>query len=1117
MVVNIPSPLIINPLLINRLLLYCRSKSFFMKKLVLVLLFVITGLCTRLSAQEHILWMQQPSISPDGKWIAFEFKGNIFKVAATGGAATPLTINSAYNGYPVWSHDGKTIAFASDRYGNFDVYAMPSEGGAAKRLTFDSHKDIPYDFSADDKTIYFGSDRPDVYTSVRFGEDFVKLFKVPVSGGASLMVNSAGTEFVHFNKAGDKFIFQDSKGYENDYRKHHTSGVTRDIRIYDLKTNTYTKVSPFKGEDREPVWGDGGAFYYLSERNGNQNLYRSSENDVNAITQLTKFEKNPVRNLSRAANGTFAFTQNGDIYTLKEGSEPQKVIINLNADFNADQLKNIAVRSGATEMTVAPNGKEIAFVYRGEIYAAAAEGGLVKKVSNTPFQERMIKFSADGRSIFYSVENEKSWDIYKVTIANKNEPFFYAATTFTTEPVIATDKDEFQPVPSPDGKKIAYLEERNIIRIYDLNTKKTVTVLPEGINYSYADGDQNFTWSADSKYILAQSTEEQAFANNEVVLIKADGSKERVNLTQSGFDDSNPQFGMGDKMMYWISDKQGMKNLTRGGQGDVYAMFFDQAAWNKYQLSKEDLTIRTETEKIDSVDIKKAMAKADSIAKKEKKKVTPPAVSEFLPDLENLEDRTERLTINSSDIADAKLSKDGEKLYYLAKYDKGYNLWVTSPRTKETKMLAELNSPGGSLEMSKDGKALFLLAGGNIMKIGIDDGKVTPVPISTSFTLNGVAERTYIFDHIYKQVKKKLFDPNLQGVDWNYYHDNYAAFLPYVSNGHDFEILLSEFLGELNVSHTGAFYSNNVPDADRTSSLGLLYNLSKGGDGLLVEEVLKGGPFDLAASKLKKGDVIDKIDGVAITADDDWAKLLNNKAGKFTRVTFHDAAGQEYNETVKPVSSGTESGVLLYNRWVRKMEHLTDSLSHGEVGYVYVRAMDESSFRVTFDKTLGKNVNKKALIVDTRFNGGGWLHDDLVTFLGGKAYFSFRPQGKKTKGGESANKWDKPSCVLMCEGNYSDAFMFPYAYKELGIGKLIGMPVAGTGTAVWWETQIDGATTFGIPMVSSWGMNEDHATENHLLEPDIKIDNEYNKVLNGEDQQLEAAVKEMLKQVKTGG
>jgi Tol biopolymer transport system component/C-terminal processing protease CtpA/Prc len=1085
-----------------------------MKKFSLIILLIGIAAC-RSFAQSHALWMQQPAISSDGNWIAFEYKGNIFKVASTGGAAIPLTINSSYNGYPVWSHDGKTIAFASDRYGNFDVYTMPSDGGVAKRLTFDSGKDIPNEFSADDKTIYFGSRRHDVASSVRFPEDgyFTKLYKVAAKGGRSFMVNSAGTEFVHFNKAGDKFIFQDSKGYENPYRKHHTSSVTRDIWIYNTKTDGYTKVSDYKGEDREPLWGTGSTFYYLSERNSNQNLFRSTEADASKVTQLTTFDKNPVRNLSRADIGTFAFTQNGDIYTLKEGQKPQRVTININADFNGDQTQNIAVRGGASEMAVAPDGKEIAFVYRGEIFAASAEGGLVKRITNTPNQERMIQFSSDGRSIIYSVENEQSWDIYKVSIANKSEPYFYAATTLTTEPLIATDKDEFQPIPSPNGKKIAYLEERNVIKVYDIATKKSVAILPEGVNFSYADGDQNFVWSADSKYILAQSTEGNALSNSEVVLIKADGSKARVNLTQSGFNDYNPQFGMGDKMMYWTSDKQGMKNLTRGAQGDVYAMFFDQATWDKFQLNKEDLAIKTEIDKRDSVDIKKAIAKADSIAKAEKKKITPPAIPEFLPNLENLEDRTVRLTLTSSHIGDAKLSKDGEKLYYLARFDKGYNLWVLTTRTRETKVLAEINSGGGSLEMSKDGKALFLLSGGGIMRIGVDDGKVTPVPISTTFTLNASAERAYIYEHIWKQVKKKLFDPNLQGVDWTYYHDNYVKFLPYVSNNYDFQVLLSELLGELNASHTGGIYAVSFPDGERTAALGLIYDYSRTSDGLLVKDIITGSPFSIAKTKMKRGYIIDKIDGTAITADDDWAKLLNNKTSKFTLITFHDpATNQTYNETVKPITVGAENG-MLYNRWVRKMEHLTDSLSHGEVGYVHIAEMNEESYRTAFDKVLGKNLNKKALIVDTRFNGGGWLHDDLVTFLSGKHYFSFRPQGHVANGGESANKWDKPSCVLISEGNYSDAFMFPYAYKELGIGKLIGMPVAGTGTAVWWENQIDNSIIFGIPMISSWGINETHATENHQLEPDIKVNNDYNAELTGEDQQLEAAVKEMLKEI----
>jgi Tol biopolymer transport system component/C-terminal processing protease CtpA/Prc len=815
-----------------------------------------------------------------------------------------------------------------------------------------------------------------------------------------------------------------------------------------------------------------------------------------------------VRNLSRADNGLFAFTQAGEIFTMTEGAEPKKINISLGADFNGDQVQNTPVKGDATEIAVSPNGKEVAFVYRGEIFVTSADGSITKQITNTPYQERMVEFSPDGRSLLYSVENKKSWDIYQVSIANHNEPYFYAATTLNTLPVVNSDKDEFQGTYSPDGKKIAYLEERNTVKVYDLATKQSTTIIPEGVNFSYQDGDQYFMWSPDSRYLLAQSSE-GAYSRSEVVMVKADGTGERINLTQSGFNDRMPQWGMNGKMMYWMSDKEGMKNLARGAQMDVYAMFFDQASFDRYQLSKEDLDIRKEQWKLDS------LTEARQAATAKEGSAMPKQPYEFAPNLKNLDFRTVRLTLSPAAMAGAKLSKDGEKLYYLAKYEKGYDLWIAMPRTHESRILAKLDATGGALELSRDGKTLFVLASGNIMKVNVEDGKITPVRINTTMDLNAAAERAYIFEHACKEVPKKLFDPNLQGVDWKYYENRYAQFLPHINNNYDFQVLLSELLGELNGSHTGGRYSPVFPNADETAALGLLYDQAKGGNGLVVKDIITGGPFDVAKTRMKKGVIIDKIDGAAITGDLDWAQLLNHKADKYTLISFHDPkTGDQYQENIKPVKPRYETSVLLYNRWTKMMEHLVDSLSNGQIGYVHVQAMNDPSFRVTFDKVLGRNYDKKALIVDTRFNGGGWLHDELVTFLSGKIYFQLRPQGHKTIGGESLTKWDKPSCVLMCEGNYSDAFMFPYAYKELGIGKLIGMPVAGTGTAVWWERQIDPTIVFGIPMVSSWGIGETHATENHQLEPDIKVLNEYNKVLTGEDQQLEAAVKEMLQQVK---
>jgi tricorn protease len=1083
-----------------------------MKKYILVISLI--ALALPVLSQDDALWLRYPAISPDGKEIVFSYKGDLYKVSSQGGSATPLTLHEAHDFMPVWSPDGKQIAFASDRFGNFDVFIMPATGGTAQRLTYHSVNDLPWDFSPDGKQVIYSSGRNDLNTSVRFPNRnlFNKLYSVPVSGGRNILISTAGFQNANYDNKGERIIFQDRKGYEDEWRKHHNSSVTRDIWIYDIKNEKYTQVSDFEGEDREPIFtADGNAFYYLSEKKGNQNIFKRALGSSLTETQLTTFKDHPVRHLSRANDNTLCFTWNGEIYTLKEGAQPVKVRVNVPFDIRGNEEKIVSVSSGATEMALSPNGKEIAFVFRGEVFVTAVEGNMTKRITNTAAQERMLSWAPDGKTLYYSSERGESWDIYKASIVRSEEPYFFTSTLIKEEPVIASDKEEFQPVVSPDGKEIAFLEERNTLKVYNIQSKTSRTIIPEAQNFSYRDGDQDYIWSPDSKWIVARNSR-GLYGASYLVKYNAQNPGEGTNLTNSGFSDGAPLFAMDGKALLWVNDKDGKKPLALQGarEVDIYAMFFDKDAYDKFLLSKDEYALvkeREDKEKEKQAEADKAKA-ADP--KKGKTTESKPIVTPWSPDLNNLEDRRAKLTPGSVNLADYRMSPKGDKLYFMARYEKDYDLWMVDTRTKELKSLAKLNANGGSLALSKDGKSLFVLANGRIQKVETEGGKISPVSISAEMVLNAAGEREYIYHHAWRQVKKKFYDPKLHGIDWDMYRAAYARFLPHINNNYDFQELLSEILGELNGSHTGGRYSHRSDNGDATASLALFYDEKVGGNGLKITEVIKGGPLDRAESKVKAGHVIEKIDGIEINDQIDWNMLLNRKAGNNVLLSLFDPASRtRWDETVKPISFGAENN-LLYNRWVETMREMTDKLSNGRIGYVHVRGMNDGSFRTVYDEVLGKNADKEALIVDTRFNGGGWLHEDLSTFLDGKPYATFRPYGYIARGGEPRDKWARPSVVLMSESNYSDAHAFPYAYRAKGIGKLIGMPVPGTSTAVWWETQIDPTIVFGIPMIAFYGVAEDRPLENLQLEPDVKVENPFEAVLYGKDPQLEKAVEVLL-------
>jgi len=588
-----------------------------------VLAATVLAFCLALPAicQENPLWLRYPAISPDGQTIAFEFKGDIYSVSVAGGTATPLTIGESYDFAPAWSHDGKQIAFASDRYGSFDVFIMPASGGEAKRLTFHSTREVPSSFTADDKAVLFSASRQALATNAQFPTGLMsQLYSVPVAGARVTQVLPVPALDATLDSAGTRLIYHDVKGYEDNWRKHHTSSVTRDIWMYDFKAKTYRQLTTFAGEDRNPVFdANDSDFYYLSEQNGSFNVFKSSLARPEKTAALTHLTRHPVRFLTRSSRNVLCFSYDGGIYTLLPGGEPRRVGIRIAADGRTTLERIVPVDSGFTEMRLSPNGKEFAYVFRGEVFVTSMEGGITKRITNTPWQERSVSFSPDGRSLVFAAERDNNWNVYTVTIGRTEEPYFFASTVLKEETVVATPAEEYQPAFSPDGKEVAYLENRVTLRVINLATKQARTIMAADKNYSYADGDQYYRWSPDGKWFLVSFGCPERVFTPQVGLVPSDGKGEITNLTLSGYDNVSPQWAMDGALMIWGSDREGTRQQAGDlYSGDVYAMFFSKAAFDRFKLSKEELALLKEQEAKAEKEEKEAEDKAEK-QKKEKK------------------------------------------------------------------------------------------------------------------------------------------------------------------------------------------------------------------------------------------------------------------------------------------------------------------------------------------------------------------------------------------------------------------------------------------------------------------------------------------------------------------
>ena len=1057
-----------------------------MKRIFLLFL----ALSALTASADNASWLRYPSISPDGNTVAFSYKGDIYIVNSEGGEARQLTSNPAYDYSPIWSPDGNTLAFASDRYGNFDIFTIPVTGGVPFRVTTHSAKETPWTFTPDGKRLLFTARIQDPAESALFPKGtMTELYSVSINGGRYEQVLATPAEEVSFIGENGSFVYQDCKGGENIWRKHHTSSITRDIWLYD--GTRHIKLTSFEGEDRSPrVSSDGSTVYFMSERDGSFNIYSFALNNPADVSRVTSHKTHPVRFLTVSDNDILCYGYDGDIYIKRGKSASKKLNITVRSDKNDDNLAELSV-SGGGDNDLSADGNQIAFISRGEVFVASTEYNTVKKITDTPEAEADVVFSPDGKTLAYASEREGIWNIYTAELVRKEDISFPYATLIEEKPLFKNNKvDRRAPVYSPDGKEIAYVEDRDRLMIMNLETGKTRQITDGSQCYSTA-GSFNYSWSPDGKWILMSYCARGHYPYDDIGIVSTKGGEPVINLTESGYTDSAPQWVLGGNAILFVSERYGMRNHASWGTlEDVMIIFLNRKAYDEFRMTKEEMELEKQI--------------AGLSENKDEKEDNP---EDIAVEFDGIDERIIRLTPASSNLGSAALSKDGKTLYYQASYESGMNLWKYDI---EKGTPTKIGSARGRMKWDEKQGTLYVL-GSRFSKMKEGGKSLESISVSSDMVMDLAAEREYMFNHVYRQEKERFYNEKMHGVDWEMLTASYRKFLPHINNNYDFSELLSEYLGELNVSHTGSGY--RVPatrESASTANLGLLYDWNWDGDGLKVAEIVKGGPFDKASSNLETGDIITSINGVEIKKGMDFYPLLDRKAGERTLVGILKSSGEKTDMVVIPVSDGAFTA-LLYKRWVRQNAEKVRELSGGRLGYVHIEGMNDASFRTVYSDILGRYNNCDGIVIDTRFNGGGRLHEDIEVLFSGEKYLTQEIRGKDACDMPS-RRYNKASIMIIGEANYSNAHGTPWVYKYKNMGLLVGKPVPGTMTSVTWETLQDPTLYFGIPVV---GYRKADGTylENNQLDPDIDVENTKELVVKGRDEQLEAAVKALLKQI----
>lgn len=1063
-----------------------------MKKHLLVL-YIVSFLTISAYGQENLL--RFPSINANGSTIAFSYQGDIWTVAATGGKASRLTIHEAYESNPIFSQDGKTIAFSGNRFGNNDIFTIPTNGGIAKRLTWNSASDLAVSWTNDNKILFTTS------REFRQIERDPEIYSIAASGGTEQRIADV-LGFEPTPSPDGKFMAFVTGGSNPVAREDYIGTANREIWIMNTKTKTYTKLPLFGTNDIMPHWAGNNLLYFLSSESGTYNLYQIGIDDNGKASgkpkKLTNYKDEAIRHYNISNDGgTIVFEKDMNLYLYHTNKgNVEKINIQVNADDRFDAEESKAMANGATEYALSPNGKLIAFTIRGEVFVKEAdkERNSSVNISNHPYRDMNPVWLSDSALVFTSDRQGGNFNLYMARSQDTAEVNLFRTLKPGLIQLTNTTEDETSPVISPDGKKIAYIQGRGKLIVAEISRDgklKNEKILTD--SWSAPSG---VVWSPDSKWLAYSQSD--LYANFEIFIQPADNSSKPVNVTMHPRTDSNPFWSADGSKLGFLSERN---NLST----DVWFVWLKKEDWEKVNEDWQDA----------------ASTDASASARPNRAGNKPIKI-----DFDGINERTVQVTNFPGNEGDFVISKDGQTFYYTASTStaKGRDLYSIRWDGKDLKELTKGGSNPVAVSMDKEGKYVYISRfGGTLSRIDTKTAMQEPLPFLARIKVDYQAEKEQIFEEAWRTMRDNFYDPKMHGYNWNALHDKYKPRSLAASTSQDFRDMFNLMLGELNSSHQAFIAADRVETQKENTGL-LGAELRPVNDGMLVTHVITETPASRSGSHLIDGDIITAVNGTSVKPEVNFYSLLSGTVNQKVLLNVKGKNGVTKEVVIRPTASNTDA---LYKEWVSNRRKLVDKYSNGKLGYIHIQAMNMPSFEETERAFTAAGYGKEGLIVDVRYNGGGSTTDYLMTVLNYKQHAYAIPRGATNDLERDKLKfrdyypvgerlvfaaWLKPSIAICNEGSYSNAEIFSHAYKQLGIGKLVGTTTNGSVISTGAKALLDGSSV-RLPTRGWYVKATDKNEELGGAVPDIIVENDIDYIVKNDDAQLKTAVTTLLKEI----